>query len=160
MGEFVSGNYFRTFGLRPQAGRLFMDSDDVAGASPAAVISYETWQHEFAGDPAIVGSTFWINTKPVTVVGVAPSGFYGDRLTSTPPDFYLPIETMPRWRMPLMCMTRQTDWLYLVGRVKPGVATGSACRRRSMRVVRQVFATQKAFPNKRARKRCRRYTWC
>jgi macrolide transport system ATP-binding/permease protein len=32
MGEFVSGNYFRIFGLRPQAGRLFLDSDDVQGA--------------------------------------------------------------------------------------------------------------------------------
>ncbi len=31
MGEFVSGNYFRTFGLRPQAGRLFTDADDVSG---------------------------------------------------------------------------------------------------------------------------------
>ena len=32
MGEFVSGNYFRTFGLRPQAGRLLTDADDVKGA--------------------------------------------------------------------------------------------------------------------------------
>ena len=31
MGEFVSGNYFRTFGLRPAAGRLLTDTDDVAG---------------------------------------------------------------------------------------------------------------------------------
>src|SRR5580698_2355413 len=29
MGEWVSGNYFRTFGLQPQAGRLFTDADDV-----------------------------------------------------------------------------------------------------------------------------------
>ncbi len=31
MGEFVSGNYFRTFGLQPRAGRLLMDADDIAG---------------------------------------------------------------------------------------------------------------------------------
>ena len=31
MGEFVSGNYFRTFGLQPQAGRLLTDADDVPG---------------------------------------------------------------------------------------------------------------------------------
>src|SRR5579864_6880677 len=37
MGEFVSGNYFRTFGLRPQAGRLLSDSDDLKGAPIAAV---------------------------------------------------------------------------------------------------------------------------
>src|ERR1017187_8314029 len=56
MGEFVSGNYFRTFGLRPEAGRLLTDADDVRGAQPTAVMSYETWQHVFAGDAAIVGS--------------------------------------------------------------------------------------------------------
>jgi hypothetical protein len=27
MGEFVSGNYFRTFGLNPREGRLFTDAD-------------------------------------------------------------------------------------------------------------------------------------
>jgi hypothetical protein len=75
MGEFVSGNYFRTFGLQPYAGRLLIDSDDVSGAPMTAVMSYQTWQHEFAGDAAVVGSTFWVNTKPVTVVGIAPKDF-------------------------------------------------------------------------------------
>ena len=70
MGEFVSGNYFRTFGLSPAAGRLLMDSDDVKGAAATAVMSYVTWQHQFNGDPSVVGGTFWVNTKPVTVVGV------------------------------------------------------------------------------------------
>jgi len=32
MGEFVSGSYFRTFGLGAQAERLLGDADDVAGA--------------------------------------------------------------------------------------------------------------------------------
>ena len=49
MGEFVSGNYFRTFGLRPQAGRLFTDADDVQGAPMAAVMSYATWQQRLCG---------------------------------------------------------------------------------------------------------------
>jgi macrolide transport system ATP-binding/permease protein len=43
----------------------------------------------------VVGSTFWINTKAVTIAGIAPAGFFGDRLSSTPPDFFLPIEAMP-----------------------------------------------------------------
>ena len=58
MGEFVSGNYFRTFGIRPQAGRLFVDSDDTRSAPMTAVMSYDTWQHEFAGDASVIGSTF------------------------------------------------------------------------------------------------------
>jgi macrolide transport system ATP-binding/permease protein len=64
MGEFVSANYFQTFGLQPEAGRLFADPDDAQGAPATAVMSYETWQHRFNGDPSIVGSTFRINTSP------------------------------------------------------------------------------------------------
>src|SRR5579863_4246281 len=95
MGEFVSGNYFRTFGLRPAAGRLLSDPDDVEGAPIAAVMSNPAWRNNYAGDSSIVGSIFFVNTKPVTIVGIVPQGFYGDRLASAPPEFYFPIESMP-----------------------------------------------------------------
>src|SRR5215475_741238 len=49
VGTFVSGNYFRVFGLSPAAGRLFVDSDDQKGAPVTAVITYETWQQDYAG---------------------------------------------------------------------------------------------------------------
>jgi macrolide transport system ATP-binding/permease protein len=122
MGEFVSGNYFRTFGLQPQAGRLFSDADDTEGAPATAAMSYETWQTHFAGDPSIVGSTFRVNTKPVTIVGIAPRDFFGDRLTSSPPDYYLPIETMPLLANAPYVHDPDENWLYIIGRVKPGVA--------------------------------------
>jgi len=85
MGEFVSGNYFRTFGLSSGAGRLLEDRDDRAGVPLTAVMSYETWKTRFNGDASVLGSTFRVNTKPVTVVGIAPKGFYGDRLLPSPP---------------------------------------------------------------------------
>jgi macrolide transport system ATP-binding/permease protein len=144
MGEFVSGNYFATLGLRPQAGRLLMDADDVPGAPPTAVMSYETWQHEFAADPAVVGSTFWVNTKPVTVVGVAPRGFFGDRLTSTPPDFYLPMEAMPLLANAPYVHDSTMNWLYIIGRVRPGVALGPL-QQKVNAVVRQAFSTQEQY---------------
>ena len=122
MGEFVSGNYFRTFGLTPRAGRLLSESDDVNGAPMVAVISYENWQHNYAADPSIIGSTFSVNTKPVTIVGVAPQGFYGDRLVSTPPEFYLPIQSMPALLNVDYVSDPTVEWIYIVGRVKPGVA--------------------------------------
>jgi macrolide transport system ATP-binding/permease protein len=151
MGEFVSGNYFRTFGLRPRAGRLLTDSDDVKGAAPTAVMNYETWQNQFAGDAAVIGSTFWVNTKPVTIVGIAPRGFYGDRLTSTPPDFYLPIETMPALANVPYVHDPETVWIYIVGRVKPGVAPGPL-QEKVNAVLRQAFATQKVFTTERGKK--------
>jgi len=92
VSEFVSSNYFRTFGLRPQAGRLLSDADDVKGAPVVAIMSYEAWANNYNRDSSVIGSTFWMNTKPVTIVGIAPPGFYGDRLATAPPDFYLPMK--------------------------------------------------------------------
>jgi macrolide transport system ATP-binding/permease protein len=120
-GEFVSGNYFRTFGLQPAIGRLFTDADNVTGAPLVAVMSYNTWQTSYSSDPSVVGSTFWIDTKAVTVTGIAPKGFYGDRLSSTPPDFYLPIESVPVLTNRTFVHEPGMRWLYLIGRLKPGV---------------------------------------
>ncbi len=92
----------------------------------------------------MVGSTFWVNTKPVTVVGIAPEGFYGDRLSSTPPDFYLPIEAMPALANAPYVHDPDTSWLYIVGRVKPGVAMVPLQERISA-LLRQAFAPSKEF---------------
>ncbi len=72
--EYVSGNYFSTFGITPFAGRLLTPADDTAGAAPAVVMSYQEWQSEYGGDPASVGSTLYIQDQPVTVAGIAPPG--------------------------------------------------------------------------------------
>src|SRR5271155_3337244 len=53
-GEFVSGNYFRTFGLQTSMGRLFTDADNVIGAPLAAVMSYDTWQNNYGSDLSVV----------------------------------------------------------------------------------------------------------
>ena len=144
MGEFVSGNYFRTFGLRPAAGRLMTDTDDVAGAPMTAVMSYAAWQRNYNGDPAVVGSTFWVNTKAVTITGIAPKGFYGDRLSSTPPDFYLPIESMPVIANAPYVHDPDVQWLYIVGRVKAGVSLPPLQQHLSA-LLRQSFEHTKTF---------------
>jgi len=144
MGEFVSGNYFRTFGLSPAAGRLLSDNDDVPGAPFTAIMSYETWQHDYAGDPTVVGSTFYVNTKPVTITGIAPEHFYGDRLTSTPPDFYLPIESMPPLANINYVHDPDASWLYMIGRLKPGVSRPQLQAKLSG-LLRQVLATTQSY---------------
>jgi macrolide transport system ATP-binding/permease protein len=63
MGTFVSGNYFRVFGLSPAVGRLFADTDDQKAAPVTAVMSYDAWQQDYAGDPSVVGSAFRIYRK-------------------------------------------------------------------------------------------------
>jgi macrolide transport system ATP-binding/permease protein len=144
MGEFVSGNYFRTFGLHASAGRLLTDADNVAAAPLTAVMSFQTWQSRFNGDPAVVGSTFRINTKPVTVVGIAPEGFYGDRLLTTQPEFYMPIEAMEPVANAPYVHDPDTEWLYLIGRVKPGVSQVQLQQKVSA-LLRQQLGTTPAF---------------
>ncbi len=124
--EFVSGNYFSTLGLGAYAGRLLSENDDTPASAPAAVISYRAWQGEYAGDPTIVGSTIFIQTRPFTVVGIAPPGFFGDRVTDNPPDFWLPVQQEPYLRGADSSILHHADehWLYPLGRVRPGTNIG------------------------------------
>lgn len=118
--EYVSGNYFQTLGIKPYAGRLLAPTDDVEGAPMAVVMSYQTWQRDFAADPNVVGSTLTLNTNPVSIIGVTPPAFYGDRMTSTPPDFYIPMVMEPVMAPSSLLHRQELNWVYLLGRIKPG----------------------------------------
>ena len=121
-GEFVSGNYFTTFGLQPFAGRLLTPQDDTPGAPPAIVMNYRVWQEHYGSDASILGSTLMVNGKPFTVVGITPPGFYGDRLRDDPPDFYVTLAYEPLLAAPSSLLHVDTQhWLYLIGRMKPGM---------------------------------------
>lgn len=137
-GEFVSGNSFHTLGLRAYAGRLLRSSDDVQGAAPVAVISFRAWEQKLGHDPAVVGSTLQVNGEPVTVVGIAPPGFYGERLSPTPPELWLPLNLMrliePQHNL---LVHPELQWLNLIGRVAPGADIGAIQAR--MQVELQQF---------------------
>jgi len=120
--EFVSGNYFQTLGLQRFAGRMILPSDDVEGAPPVAVLSYRAWQRDYGEDPSVVGSTFLLNTHPVTIIGITPPSFYGDRLSGTPADFFLPLADEPLLTPASLLHRQDLNWLYLLGRIRPGVA--------------------------------------
>jgi predicted permease len=125
-GEFVSGNYFAALGLRPFAGRLFSDADDAPAAPPAVVISYQAWQGDYASDPSIIGSTIYVQAHPFTVIGVAPPGFFGDRETDSPPEFWMPLNTEPYMRDSSSILHHaESHWLYLLGPVRPGTNIGA-----------------------------------
>jgi predicted permease len=126
-GYLATGNYFQVLGVRPAAGRLFVQEDDrEPGAAPLAVLSYDTWQRRFAGDPAVVGGTIRINRMPYTVIGVAPQGFYGTELFYRP-EIWVPmmmqaqIEVGNPW-----LEARQTHNTWMLGRLGAGVSVASA----------------------------------
>jgi predicted permease len=118
--EFVSGNYFETFGIAPYAGRMFTMQDDARSAAPVAVISYRAWQNKFGSDKSIVGGSFLFNGQPFTIVGIAPPRFFGDRLQD-PAAFWIPLAHEPLLDGPGAIMDfPQQDWLDLIGRIQPG----------------------------------------
>ena len=121
-GQFVSGNFFSTFGVGSWTGRLLNSSDDGEGAPPVAVMSYHAWTEKFNSDPSVVGSVFQINNTPFTVVGVATPGFFGAELRGWGlPDLWLPLSTEPLLdsKPPRLTDPRE-NWLDIIGRVKPG----------------------------------------
>src|SRR5665213_889417 len=142
VGEFVTGNYFVTLGLGAHAGRVLLDSDDTATAPPAAVISYRTWQNEFAADPSIIGSTIFVQARPVTVVGIAPPGFFGDRVTDFSPDVWLPLHSEPYISTEGASILHDdsANWLYPLGRLRPGTNLGALQTKLSI-TLRQRIST-------------------
>jgi predicted permease len=119
-GEFVSGNYFAMFGIGAYAGHTFSAADDQPGAAPVAVMSYRLWQERYGSDPSVIGSTFNVDEKPFTIVGIAPPGFFGDTLRSAPPDFFLPLNTEPYVESEADLNKYNQHWLELIGRIAPG----------------------------------------
>ena len=124
-GEFVSGNYFSMFGIRAYAGRALTDADDQPNAPPVVVMSYRLWQQKYGSGPSVIGSVFDIDGKPFTVVGIAPPGFFGDSLRTSPPDLFLPLNTEPYVQSDADLNKVDTHWLELIGRIQPGANPAS-----------------------------------
>jgi predicted permease len=143
--EYVSGNYFSTFGLGAYAGRLLRPSDDVPGAAPVAVLSYAGWRASHAGDRSVIGSTFFVQSHPVTIVGIAPPGFFGDRVNDSPPALWIPLNAEPILEGETSILKQPgSHWLYVLGRLKPGVST-VALQSKISAILRQWLATQPIY---------------
>jgi len=143
--EYVSGNYFSTFGVGAYAGRMLQPSDDIPGAAPVAVISYAAWQSAHAAATNVVGSTFNIQSHPVTIVGIAPPGFFGDRINENPPAFWIPLNTEPLLEgETTLLKVPESNWLYALGRVKQGVAP-NVLEAKISNTLRQWLATQPGY---------------
>jgi putative ABC transport system permease protein len=121
-GEYVSGNFFETFGISAWRGRLFTDADDQEGAPPVAVMSFHTWQGKYGSDPSVVGATYQINGRPFTMIGVAPPSFFGAKSAgSDMPDFWLPLTTEPLVNGATARLKNIGEaWLDLIGRFRRG----------------------------------------
>ena len=114
----VTSAFLATLGVKPAIGWDFGASDDVANASPVALISDRLWRERFSADPRVLGGPVVLDGKSYTVAGVLPAGFHflaeADVFTPLRPD------------MPAIYGERSVDAIGVLARLKPGVTMGQA----------------------------------
>jgi predicted permease len=144
--EYVTGTYFSTLGVRAFGGRVFTPDDDKPSAPPVAVLSHRVWQTTYASDPTVVGSTFVVEGHPVTVIGVAPPGFFGETLESDPPDIWVPLQQEPMMNADGSLLRQPVSaWLRMIGRLRPGASIDGMSPRLTA-VLRQWLQTDSGYP--------------
>jgi predicted permease len=128
----VSGSYFSVLGVDPILGRAFTsDVDTVRDASPVALISYSFWQGRFGGDRAVLSRKIQIRGTFYDVIGVTPPQFEGETV-GVSPDVWVPLsmqsEIFPGrdYLSPEPKPFHKTEWLQVIGRLKPGVGVARA----------------------------------
>lgn len=85
----ASAKLFPLLGVKPAAGRFFPLEGDALEANPIAVLAHEYWERRYGLDPEILGRTIEVDTRSLTVIGIAPAGFTGAQLA--PVDIWIPI---------------------------------------------------------------------
>src|SRR5216683_1671892 len=144
--EYVSGSYFSTLGVRAFGGRVFTPDDDKPAAPPVAVLSHRVWQTAYASDPSVVGSTFIAEGHPLTVIGVAPPGFFGETLESDPPDIWVPLQQEPMMNAEGSLLRQPVSaWLRMIGRLRPGASIDGMAPRLTG-VLRQWLQNDSGYP--------------
>jgi putative ABC transport system permease protein len=118
----VSANFFDFFGVKPILGRTFRLGEDEVGAEPVLVLSYEYWKENQGGDPNIVGTSFRMNDRPHTVIGVLPPvPQYPNEM-----DVYMPVSACPFRSSPGFIANRDARMMEVFCRVKPELSLKSS----------------------------------
>ncbi|PYP86020.1 MAG: hypothetical protein DMG65_19750 [Candidatus Angelobacter sp. Gp1-AA117] len=122
-GEYVSGGFFTTLGIRAFLGRNLSPQDDVAGATPVTALSYRYWDQELRRDKSVLGRPMFLNGVATTIVGVMPPDFVGlDSGISM--DLWLPLSQQPVISKDAFATINSSSdfwWLSVIGRLKEGV---------------------------------------
>src|SRR5258708_26907502 len=122
----VSENYFKVLGVTALRGRSFesIGSPELV-ASPSVLISENYWQRRFAGDPAMLGKTIYLNGLAVRVAGITPHDFVGTGVAA--PAFWIPLSIEPLIHADQQWLRERENQRYrLFGRLASGVSIGQA----------------------------------
>jgi putative ABC transport system permease protein len=74
--QYVSADLLPMLGVQPWRGRLFTAAEDLPNAPDVVLIGYRLWQSWFGGSEDVIGRKVQIRSRPATIIGVMPPGFY------------------------------------------------------------------------------------
>jgi len=137
-GREVSANLMPMLGARIVLGRGFSEAEDAPGGSPVAIISYELWQRQFGGQPAVLGQRIVFEGRPRTIIGVTDTRLQ----PGGPNDIFLPIGQNPEPRM----RDRDVHGVQVWARLRPGVTAAAA--QNELAVVGRRLAAQYPASNR------------
>ena len=146
-GQVVSGSYFDVVRIKPIMGRTFTpEEDNAVGANPVVVIGQNLWQRRFGSDPDIVGKTIRLSNRGYQVIGVAPESFTGSKFALSM-DFWIPMAMVEELRRsPDLLKDRDSHWMNVLARLKPGVTLDQATAEMQAIAAR----LNQTYPNERA----------
>ena len=145
--EYVTGNYFSTLGVSAISGRVFEADDDRPSAQPVVVLSHRAWRAIYGVDPSVVGSTLVVADHPLTVIGVAPPGFFGETLRPDPPDIWIPLQQEPMIAGSGSLLHQSTSaWLHVIGRLRRDASIDGIAPRLT-EVLRRWIRFEAEFPS-------------
>jgi putative ABC transport system permease protein len=118
-GNWVSGQFFETLGVRAVLGRAFTPADDKRGCAPTTVLSYDFWQKEYAGSN-VLDRAISLDGHSFQIIGVIQEGFTGVDV-GRGVDVYIPLCADPILRGASILDQRSTWWLSIIARPKRGL---------------------------------------
>jgi len=123
----LSASAFPLLGVSPELGRSFTQEEERYGSGNVVVLSHTLWEHQYSGDPNILGKSVKLDEKPFTVIGVMPASFrfpFDGMPLSEMAELWVPLAFEPELLSPEN-RTREFG-VGLIGRLKPGVSREQA----------------------------------
>jgi len=106
---------------------LYPVDDQAASVAQLAVVSYRAWVRLFSGDPKIVGRAVDVNGQSITIVGVMPPEFFGEKIEPEPADFWLPLRLQPLTMLQSSYLDQpEMHWLNIMARLRNGTDSRQA----------------------------------
>src|SRR4029450_712421 len=116
VGLAVTSDIFRVLGVQPALGRAYTREEDNVDAR-VVVFTDRAWKSLFNREPNIIGRQLNFSGRFWTVIGIMPPGFQfpveGERA-----EYLTPLHPL----VPEQVKQRDSHFLRLVGRLKPGVS--------------------------------------